>query len=92
MAFLFGCSTASVKEVRLSDGKTGFDLNCLGGKTKCQERARVLCDGKYRVHHFYDNDISSYTIEKGLVMRLECLQESAQVLKECSEPGVNCYL
>lgn len=92
LAYLFGCSTATVKELRLSNGNKGFDLKCLGGQTKCEERARVLCDGKYRVHNLFEEDPLSYSIEKGLTMRLECLKVTAKVYKECSQPGVRCLL
>ena len=92
LAFLAGCSTATVKELRLSNGNTGYDLKCLGNQHKCEERARILCDGKYRVHNLFEDDPLAYSIEKGLTMRLECLEETAQVFKECSQPGVTCRL
>jgi|TARA_Y100000780_G_scaffold229574_1_gene249592 hypothetical protein len=92
LAYFVGCSTATVKELRLSNGNKGFDLKCLGSEMKCEERARILCDGKYRVHNFFEDDPLSYSLEKGLTMRLECLEETAQVYKECSQPGVSCRL
>lgn len=86
------CSTASVEVVKLSDGKKGYDVSCLGSLDKCQERAKVLCDeGRYRVHNTFSDSFYDITAEKGLTMRLQCLDEVAN-LEQCSLPGVNCVL
>ncbi len=90
LAYLFGCSSATVKTIQLSDGNRGYDVNCLGNEAKCKERARILCEsGKFRVHNIFDD--SNFLEGAGLTMRMQCLEETAN-LEQCSYPGVNCVL
>jgi hypothetical protein len=92
MIMLVACSTATVEVVKLSNGASGFDVNCLGSLDNCQQRAKVLCErGSYRVHNTYSEDLFEMDAKVGLVMRLECLDEHAH-LDQCSLPGVLCIL
>jgi hypothetical protein len=89
---LLSCSTASVKEVKLSNGNSGYDVKCLGDLSKCQQRAKVLCSGKYRIHNtFSDIPLLSALEREDLTMRLQCVNDVASV-EQCSQPGVNCVL
>jgi len=97
LAYLFGCSTAHVKELRLGSGKQGFDLKCVGNALQCEKSAKTLCDGRFRVHNLFQEDpialsIGKYKKDYGLTMRLECLENTAKVERECSRPGVKCVL
>ena len=89
---LLGCSSASVKEVKLSNGSAGYDVKCLGNLTKCQQRAKVICSGKYRVHNTFSEVPLMRALEMDdLTMRLQCVNDTAS-LEQCSQPGVNCVL
>lgn len=93
LAYLFGCSTTRVKELRLGNGKQGFDLKCRSGEAQCEEMAHTLCDGSFRVHNLFEDDPLAITMKNnGLVMRLECLEDTAMTEQECSQPGVECIL
>ncbi|MEC7275137.1 MAG: hypothetical protein VXV96_02365 [Bdellovibrionota bacterium] len=92
MAFLVSCSTATVKTITLSNGVKGFDVNCLGDQSKCEKRAKTLCEsGKIRVHNTYESNLMSLQEKTSVTMRMECLEESAS-LEQCSLPGVSCLL
>jgi hypothetical protein len=92
LVLFFACSTPTVEVVKLSDGKKGYDVSCLGSLDKCQQRAKVLCDkGQYRVHNTYSNNLSMVETNDDLIMRLQCLDEQAS-LEQCSLPGVSCVL
>jgi len=89
---LLGCSTASVKEVKLSNGTDGYDVKCLGDLSKCQQRAKVLCSGKYRIHNTFSDIPLVRALERSdLTMRLQCVDDVAS-LEQCSQAGVNCVL
>ncbi len=89
---ILGCSSASVKEVKLSDGQAGYDVKCLGDLSKCQQRAKVLCSGKYLIHNTFSENALAQALERdSLTMRLQCVNDVAS-LEQCSKTGVNCVL